>query len=222
LRSQNRNADRTRQTYRNLFYKGALLLGGLSLIPTVATVAPFTAGARASLLPFSGRRKRSVDQNTIGELNIRTCLELPPLVIPMPQNGSRSLSILTVRRRNCKDPAKRVSFRGTFKDKLPKQNSLLDSLPFKGAIIPPDVQAELERFFPLEEILQNTQCIQRYFCENLLEIQTLKKPHSTSLLLSALTRNVGKNIWLQEAMTAAKNRQCGAFYCHVTTPPIIA
>ena len=52
----------------------------------------------------------------------------------------------------------------------PAKDSLFDSLPYQGAPIPKQLRKELERYMPPPEALGDGECIQKSFCENLIQL----------------------------------------------------
>ena len=153
LRSQNQETDRTRQLYRNLFYKGALLLGGLSLFPAVASVTNSGGAAIASsLLPLSGRRKRSTDDFQ----DPTKCVALPEVKIRASSSRQVGGGYMALRRRRCRRQRQDVTVK-----------SLFQELPFEGAIVPNGIR--LEEVLPFDYVVRNSRCFQKQVCKMLLK-----------------------------------------------------
>ena len=58
--------------------------------------------------------------------------------------------------------------------------SLFDSLPYQGAPIPEELRQELAHYMPDKDTITDSECLQKSFCENLIEIND--SPYKESLL----------------------------------------
>ena len=59
-------------------------------------------------------------------------------------------------------------------------DSLFDSLPYQGAPVPKSLWKELERYMPPPDAMGDAECIQKSFCENLVQLN--HSPFQESLL----------------------------------------
>lgn len=136
--------EKASKKLKKLFYKGAILLGGLGAI----TAAPIVPGV------IGGRKKRETRQrDDILLANLTPSTEMmQDSYIPNPK---MKLDLLTVEKVIAHSD---------------NNSSLFDNLPFQGAPIPKKLRKELARYLPPAETINDTECLQKSFCENLIEL----------------------------------------------------
>jgi hypothetical protein len=138
--------EKASKKLKKLFYKGAILLGGLGAI----TAAPIVPGV-------IGRRKRDTRQPNDAAVANLALIPSTDLMqdsyIPNPKLESASMAV--------ENKSLQMGNSST---------SLFDSLPFQGAPIPKKLRKELARYLPTAEAMNDAECLQKSFCENLIEL----------------------------------------------------
>jgi hypothetical protein len=169
-----------------------LLLSALTLLPAVATLPGAAAAASAGvatpsfLLPITaGRRRRDVGEGPA----IEKLLEMSPFEYCNQTYGSDSGK---ERRLGLNDWIECTSnaTEKLFEQRLGESGgvtdptSMFDAMAFKGAFVPENIRADLEKYVSPEEIVKNSECLQKRFCETVVEVQTLPKAEAFLFLYS--------------------------------------
>ena len=129
--------EKASKKLKKLFFKGAVLLGGLG----AATAAPIVPGVIAG-----AKRKRRSDD----------LLALPSIALTPGTDYNRH---------SYEDDKQKETVAATN-----ETTSLFDSLPFQGAPIPKALRKELARYMPPADTFSDAECLQKSFCENLVEL----------------------------------------------------
>ena len=130
--------EKASKKLKKLFYKGAILLGGLGAITAAPIVPGVVGGARK-------KRQSGGELAAINSPGLSTEL-IKDSYLPSRNNNS------TVAIGN-------------------DTTSLFDALPFQGAPIPKRLRKELARYLPPAETINDAECLQKSFCENLIELE---------------------------------------------------
>ena len=120
-------------------------MGGLGAI-TAAPIVPGVIGRRK-------RETRKMKESTAANLALIPSSDfMQDSYIPNPKLASESVAV------------KKSSLY------MDNSTSLFDSLPFQGAPIPKKLRKELARYLPPAEAMNDAECLQKSFCENLIEL----------------------------------------------------
>lgn len=138
-------AKKASKKLKGLFFKGAVLLGGLGAL----TAAPIVPG----IIGYKRKREAEEPNNKL---------------VPSPE-----FMLDSYRRIDTGNSSNNDS------------SSLFDSLPFQGAPIPKPLRKELARYMPSADTFSEAECLQKSFCENLVELDDTPFQESILFFYSA-------------------------------------